>query len=741
MWRALLMSWLLAGLAGGVMAEERGEGRHERGEEAEGVWENPILSGPQLDAGPDDRYRVRYEPITFGRATRAPLPGLALAYEMTDWDGDGRTDVVALLRRGGGLVLYRNIGEEGGGGPRFGAEHRGVRLMSPGAGVRWFTLMDLDGEGLPEVLMYTEANDTGLTGGAGTALTAFYAEGDDPMKPQWRAVGVRMQGAREGEGAGAVGAFDFGGRLGAGDLDGDGREDLIIATFDEDDAIVGELPMKGRKRLSNFPPPEQMKPMTGRLWWSRNVTREGGEPTFAEPEELTADDRAIRVYTLGYPTVADLDGDGDGDVILGSQKPGLRVFLNEGGEGDGEGGEGEVKLREVGLLSDERGEPILSALAWRVAAGQMDGDPEPELVASSYFGNQGRYVLYDRVDGAEEAWRGWREVGPLEIEATADTPVYGMGNSTIDPVDFDGDGDLDLLLGGEPGLPTVAMNVGRDEATGRRTFAPPVRLRYVDGERIETHSIEVAPSVGSYWGPAEWYSDRLAPRAADWDGDGVLDLISGSMARRLLLFKGREVEGELRFERPTSFRHKGKVLDLPDRLFPAVLDWTGDGELDVLVSDDAGRVLLYPGDGTLDLGTPITMRHADGKPIILEDFWERKKGNRSGFAVADWDGDGLRDLVIYQFHRGVFLFRQVDRHPEAGHEEPGPAEARFEGERLLVPLYSHLAGPSVMDWDGDGELDLLIGGDERRMIEPRHAAHLVVFHGRDVLVPPGAAGG
>ena len=55
----------------------------------------------------------RTQPIVYGRETLAPLPGLALAYEPVDWDGDGLTDILALERRGGGLKLYRNVGEFG----------------------------------------------------------------------------------------------------------------------------------------------------------------------------------------------------------------------------------------------------------------------------------------------------------------------------------------------------------------------------------------------------------------------------------------------------------------------------------------------------------------------------------------------------------------------------------------------------------------------------------------------------
>jgi len=68
-----------------------------------------------------------------------------------------------------------------------------------------------------------------------------------------------------------------------------------------------------------------------------------------------------------------------------------------------------------------------------------------------------------------------------------------MGNSTVDLVDWDNDGDTDLLLGGEAGLPTIVMNKG-DE--GNRIFEPAQRLRFSDGSLLETASMKQGD--GSY---------------------------------------------------------------------------------------------------------------------------------------------------------------------------------------------------------------------------------------------------
>ena len=627
---------------------------------------NPITSGAHKDEGPADRYRVPYTPITYGRETLAPLPGLALAYEPVDWDGDGLTDILALERRGGGLKLYRNVGEAG--KPLFTEPRHSPQLMNPAefGDFRWFALGNI--EGRRAIFAYTSFDEFGFAGTSGKGLVAIFNDGE-PMAPKWRPVAVLKEDRTP---------FDFGGRITLGDLTGDGRDDLVITTFDEADAT--DLPKRGPKRLRDFPPVDRVNPNVGKVWLARNVTTDPERPTFAEPE-LMADS----IYMLGYPAVQD----GTTIVVYGDDNRAHYIASVHGG--------GWTKLDAF--------QPIRTSLIRRVR--RADFGDGPEWLASGYFGNNSRYLRLTHM---------MEPIGELQVAAQPDTPVYGIGNSTVDVVDLDGDGIDDLLLGGEPGIPTWVRNVGTNE---RPEYDGPHRLKYVDGTPVETHSIVQSPTVGSYWGPGEWYSDRLAPRAVDWDGDGVLDLVSGSMGRRLYFFKGVMVDGELRFERPVNFRHDGKELELPDRLFPGVIDWNNDGKPDLILSNDAGHVLMYPGDGGLDLGEPTRLGD-----IVLSDFWDRKKGNRSGFTVAPWTGPGKRDLVIYQFHRGVFLFRDL-------------GDGAYGKEELLVPLYSHLAGPTVYDYDRDGVLDLVIGGDERRMIEPGKPAHLAVFRGQDADVPPG----
>ena len=679
---------------------------------------NPVLAGAHADPGPPDRYAIPYTPITHGHAVIAPLPGFAYDYALTDWDGDGRTDLLAHVRRGGGLVFYRNVGTAD--RPRFRSLRENRVLLGSDAPLgRFFAVADLTGDGRRELVGFDSQGPAKNFGKVAVPLRVYFDRGT-PLDPRWEPVAAVHPG-----GSPVLSPRDVkdAPTLTAADWDGDGRVDLILG-LQELDAVYPDGPTRGMNRTAGFRDPADYRPNAARLVWLRNLTEPGASrPVFAEPRPVIADGVPIAAFDHPYPEAADLDGDGRVDLILGSHRPGPRVFRNVGTDSE----TNTPVLAETGTLADEHGRPLFSAGLVRVRAGDLDGDGVPELVGSGYFGASNRYRVLHRVPSSGYLTR-WREGDPLSLDATADTPLYGYGNSTVDPVDWDGDGDLDLLLGAEPGTPGVAINVGGD---ADRRFLPPVRLRWTDGTPLETYPIQTG--VGSHWGPGEWYVDRWSPRAADWDGDGTLDLLTGSMGRRLHLARGRRVRGldgtpELRFEPVVNFRRGGTGLDVPDRLFPAVLDWTGDGHADVLIPDDAGRLLVYPGDGTPDLGEPIELR-GDGFDLRVADHWGRVKGNRTGLDVADWDGDGLRDLVVNRFHAGVFLHR-------------GRADGRFgPAEPLVVPLYSHLAGPSVCDWNRDGTPDLLIGGDNRRMIEPAITGHVVMFDGRDTLTPAGTPRG
>lgn len=150
------------------------------------------------------------------------------------------------------------------------------------------------------------------------------------------------------------------------------------------------------------------------------------------------------------------------------------------------------------------------------------------------------------------------------------------------------------------------------------------------------------------------------------------------------------------------------------------MDWNNDGHLDILsgcywTSDaKAGHIQLLAGKGTLDFDAAVAVTNADGAPVENAKIDDAE--GKDGFAdnqlqticthqhAVDYDGDGDRDLVVGCFGPEFFL-----------HENTGTdAEIRLNPVPVLLPVQinGHHAAPHLVDWDGDGDLDLLSGTSE-----------------------------
>ncbi len=174
-------------------------------------------------------------------------------------------------------------------------------------------------------------------------------------------------------------------------------------------------------------------------------------------------------------------------------------------------------------------------------------------------------------------------------------PVRAGLASAVAVTDWDRDGDLDLIVGNIDGKLSIVPQVRRDEGVPRfgepRTVSAPLRV---------APTAEDAPRASTASGDA-------GPTVADWDGDGVDDLIVGYSDGAVLFYKVvRDVHGAPTLRtpsylvRPTKLdpAYRLRLLRNPDggawtvdvsrssvRVKPAAFDWNGDGRLDLIVGD------------------------------------------------------------------------------------------------------------------------------------------------------------
>lgn len=218
----------------------------------------------------------------------------------------------------------------------------------------------------------------------------------------------------------------------------------------------------------------------------------------------------------------------------------------------------------------------------------------------------------------------------------------------------------------------------------------------------------------------------------DIDGDGHLDILSGSYSRMdkdmAGLFQVLYGKGGGAFRKAEALKGTdGEPLiipatekDITDKICtrPFAVDWDGDGKLDLVVGNFSGTFYWFKGQGKGKFSPKPELIKAGGEPL-------RIKGAHSDPFVVDWDGDGDLDVVSGASDGGVYWAENT-----AGKGKP-PAMAQFRpliepakqapGVRILregdVKCPQRASRVWVADANGDGKPDLIVG-DSVRLVAP-----------------------
>lgn len=159
----------------------------------------------------------------------------------------------------------------------------------------------------------------------------------------------------------------------------------------------------------------------------------------------------------------------------------------------------------------------------------------------------------------------------------------------------------------------------------------------------------------------------------------------------------------------------------------AAVDWDHDGDMDLILGDywDGGLFLCLNEGSATDMKFASTNQviKVGGEPIVFE-------GGMGAPRVADWDGDGLFDIVMGTIRGQVVLLRNAGSQGKPDFPEmttlvealPGDSGSK-QIKRVLAEDGSPVAPGSsfhieVVDYDRDGDLDLLVGGRSEWLTGP-----------------------
>lgn len=322
---------------------------------------------------------------------------------------------------------------------------------------------------------------------------------------------------------------------------------------------------------------------------------------------------------------ADLDNDGDLDLISGGEGS---IILNKnlGGNFDG----------DTYIASGFNGGDIYS-----LTAADFDDDGDIDIAFSDP--SSGKIYLIVN-EGIDALW-------PLYTIYTSGSVPYSM---KLDALDFDADGDLDL----------ISANFGSKDISFLRN----------DGQYTFT-SLSVYTSA---YFPAS--IDK-----GDIDGDGTIDIVYSATDQDV----GNGEIGWISYSGDGSTIAPNTIINTQNDLVHfSLVDIDGNGTLDILSgsSFNSGKVVWFSNDGNGNFGAEQIIENSFSADEVIG---------------GDLDGDGDEDIIAITFGSAngqtMFWYENLGNSTFSTRNEIG---------------FTHAGASSVqsLDVDNDGDLDIAVSG-------------------------------
>lgn len=564
-----------------------------------------------------------------------------------DFDGDGLVDFVVAGIDHGSLAWWRSLGD---------GTFQPYPVVASATDINDVEVADVNRDGHLDVV---------VTAGGSTDAVGWYENDGTPMDGGWplRLIAIPFDGA-----TGAA----------VGDVNGDGTPDVAGVAAS---AHVVSVAFNNNGTGIGWSYETVDAAFTGAFWVSLGDIDTDGDLDVAAAAFISGDvawwssnfdgswteHPIATVVEADVMELVDMDADGDLDALGAGSSSAIRWWEN-----DGDGGT---------WTEHTVGNPATTVAAAYPCDLDHDGDQDVLYAANGVHG----IGWFENTDGDGTSWQ--------------QRVVDGGFNGSLDiaPLDFDNDGDLDLVavdygadeIGGWENLTIhraagYSMDITMDDATASIRDLETVDydgdgdldVVYADLTAEEVGWFSATPGGGTGWTktPIASFMAAEAVSAADINNDGFVEIISGA-GGSVYWWERLPLGGTTRYTITDS-------LTQVDSLVSA--DFDGDGDVDVASGSYVDGIDWYENQGS---GTWVA--HEVNSAYI----WDA-----DCLTVADVDGDGDPDLVYSRWSSVNWVSNELDE-PSFDFSFPYDVATGLDNPRSVA----------VGDMDSDGDMDIVAG--------------------------------
>ena len=399
--------------------------------------------------------------------------------------------------------------------------------------------------------------------------------------------------------------------------------------------------------------------------------------TLADGVYVTANGDPIRLGA-GRADCADLDGDGDLDLMMGCQNGEVFWFKNVGTRSNPVFTAG--RLIAMYEFMDCYTYPEIH---------DFDGDGLLDFVVGRYW-ERTHFPEQDRMFGKLYKNIGTPTAPKWEARDASNGAPYTerfqicdiVRQNGVRAVDWNNDGKTDLIGADTDGFIWYFRNQTNE-----------LFPTFVTGEKVEGGGEPVRTYADGNWG------GYARADVGDWNGDGKKDLFVADGRGWLFAFVNEGTDADPVLGAAIRLSAGGVPIDGSERASVLQCDWDNDGIKDIVFGDDTGFYFCEnTGNNTDPVLGPLQLITLGGQSF------GSVRPNLGSY--VDWNLDGKKDFIAGDFEVAV----QYHENNGSGGMGVKPVFDDPDGV-TVVQDYSvqMVSGADAVDWNGDGDIDILTG--------------------------------